>query len=109
MKGHADYVDIKGYVRKCTSCLKTMCDMGKDFHVPRKRNLRQWEKLRILTENGTKHHLFGSGCGCNGPGYAPQTLREAKADVRRSQERALEDEKKVPKFYSKGRNVEWNT
>jgi hypothetical protein len=105
MKDH----DTDGYVKKCTSCLKPMCMMGRDFHVPRRSNKKQWEKLRILTRNGTVDGVFATGCGCGGPGYIPRTLADAKADVRNAQERALKEEKAVPKFYHEGWNVKWNT
>lgn len=66
--------------RTCPTCREPMIDFGMDFKAPRKEATNQWKKLAILVERG---QLFGSGCGCNGPGWRPKTLGEA----RRSQKR----------------------
>ena len=56
----------------CPQCGQPMADMGKDFHAPRSRNVKQWEKVRALYSAGFS---FDS-CGCCGPGARPKTLRE---------------------------------
>ena len=46
--------------------------MGFDFEAPKKDDRKQWEKVRILFENGFNFY----SCGCCGPGYRPAHLRE---------------------------------
>ena len=62
-------------VVKCPDCGRPMANMGLDFKSPRRRDAKQWEKVRLLYRVGI---AYGS-CGCGGPGPRPQSLGEARA------------------------------
>jgi hypothetical protein len=49
-----------------------MSNMGMDFKAPKQNDGAQWEKVRILFENGFAFH----SCGCGGPGLRPARLRD---------------------------------
>lgn len=59
---------------KCPQCGEPMADMGHDFKAPKQSDVKQWEKIRILYNNGFTFH----SCGCTGPGYRPEKLNEVK-------------------------------
>jgi Ser/Thr protein kinase RdoA (MazF antagonist) len=61
--------------RRCGRCGGTMTAMGRDFAAPRRLAKNQWRKLEILVGEGVN---FAS-CGCQGPGWRPRTLAEAKS------------------------------
>ncbi len=60
---------------RCRRCANPMTRMGHDFHAPRKTAKAQWEKVRRLAGAGILFH----SCGCEGPGYRPRTLSDAKS------------------------------
>jgi DNA-directed RNA polymerase subunit RPC12/RpoP len=64
--------------QKCPECGDMMTRMGHDFQAPRKQNKNQWRKLRLLVAAG----ITFNSCGCEGPGYRPQTLSEAKNRIK---------------------------
>ena len=59
-------------VCKCPQCGKPMADMGHDFKAPKHKDVKQWEKVRILYEHGFTYH----SCGCCGPGLRPAELQD---------------------------------
>lgn len=63
---------------RCPNCGQGMKPMGHDFQAPRKQNKAQWRKVRLLYEAG----ITFNSCGCQGPGYRPKTLSEAKNTIR---------------------------
>jgi hypothetical protein len=69
----------------CPDCSTPMLDVGKDFHAPRRADLRQWRKVGLLVERGLLFH----SCGCSGPGPRPRTLADAQSQfgLRRSDRR----------------------
>lgn len=60
---------------KCARCGEPMALMGRDFHAPRQRDVRQWRKVELLLRHGYRYN----SCGCGGPGYRPRTLSEVPA------------------------------
>lgn len=62
----------------CPQCGCVMADIGHDFKAPPMRDLRQWEKVRLLFEGGATFH----SCGCGGPGYRPKKLSEVEQFMR---------------------------
>ena len=56
----------------CPQCRQPMADMGKDFKAPSQSDAKQWEKVRALYAAGFTFH----SCGCCGPGYRPEELRD---------------------------------
>lgn len=56
----------------CPHCGSEIHAMGRDFKAPRRRNIRQWRKVKKLYRNGVRF----SSCGCNGPGYRPKFLTQ---------------------------------
>ena len=58
----------------CPQCREPMADMGQDFEPPRRDDVEQWEKVRLLVENGFTFH----SCGCCGPGDYPAVLRDVR-------------------------------
>jgi len=58
----------------CPNCGEKMNNLGRDFKAPRKDNINQWKKIKLLFSRGVR---FDS-CGCTGPGYRPKTYAEAK-------------------------------
>lgn len=69
----------------CPDCRQPMFDVGRDFHVPRRADVRQWRKVGLLVERGLLFH----SCGCSGPGPRPRTLGDARSEfgLRRSDRR----------------------
>lgn len=65
----------------CPECGQPMEKMGRDFKVPAKSDIKQWAKVELLSKHGFR---FWS-CGCDGPGYAPGTLKDAKILIARKQ------------------------
>ena len=66
-------------VATCPECGGPMTNMGFDFAIPPRRDLKQWQKVRLLAE----HQVFFNGCGCGGPGYRPRTYGEARRTIDR--------------------------
>ena len=66
-----------GATKRCPHCRATLTVMGHDFKAPPRTNLLAWQKAEYLAAHGL---VFGS-CGCGGPGYAPQTMDEARTLV----------------------------
>ncbi len=61
-------------VCKCPQCGQKMADVGHDFKAPKQKNIKQWEKVRILYEHGYTYH----SCGCCGPGFRPVELKDVE-------------------------------
>ena len=80
----------------CPQCRKPMADMGLDFKAPPHDDVRQWEKVRLLVENGYNFH----SCGCCGPGYRPALLKEVR-DFVESQRSVSEGEALLRKIGSR--------
>ena len=57
---------------KCPQCGGLMADMGLDFKAPKMKDEEAWEHLKSLYSVGITFH----SCGCNGPGYIPNTKEE---------------------------------
>lgn len=55
----------------CPQCGQRMAEPGMDFHPPKQRDRKQWQKVEMLCRAGFR---FGS-CGC-GDGYRPRSLNE---------------------------------
>lgn len=69
---------------KCPQCGGPMVDLGLDFKPPSQRDVRQWEKVRVLYAHG---YVYRS-CGDGGPGYRPRTLSEVPAFLARQPPRS---------------------
>lgn len=54
---------------KCPDCMELMADMGLDFESPKKDDVKKWKHLQSLYSVGITFH----SCGCNGPGYIPNS------------------------------------
>lgn len=52
----------------CPQCARPMADMGLDFQLPKKSDLKAWKASQMLWEVGETFH----GCGCSGPGFQPR-------------------------------------
>ncbi|MFC4098892.1 hypothetical protein [Paenibacillus xanthanilyticus] len=74
---------------RCPQCGETMKDMGHDFQAPKQTDLKQWKKVELLYRHGYTYH----SCGCDGPGYRPATLAEAKVFVRKKARARSEGER----------------
>lgn len=64
----------------CPQCSQPMADMGHDFKPPPMKEIKQWKKVQMLFEHGFTFH----SCGCCGPGYRPDQLKEVEDFVRSS-------------------------
>lgn len=68
-----------GRVLRCPQCRQPMSNMGWDFRVPKQTDAEQWEKTKLLIENG---YNFQSYCYWNeshkGPGPRPARLRDVE-------------------------------
>ncbi|WP_301002368.1 hypothetical protein [Capsulimonas corticalis] len=67
-------VDTKSRDFRCPQCKTPMANMGKDFKAPRQADVKQWQKVEQLYNNG---YIFSS-CGCGGSGDRPATLQEVQ-------------------------------
>ena len=54
----------------CPQCKSKMHSMGLDFKTPKQNDIKQWQKVEILYQNGFTYH----SCGCCGPGLRPAEL-----------------------------------
>lgn len=78
----------------CPECGEPMADMGLDFKMPRKQDVRQWRKVEILCRHGVTFHT----CGC-GAGYRPSTVCEVGPFLaERDKQRQSEGERLVARF-----------
>jgi DNA-directed RNA polymerase subunit RPC12/RpoP len=78
-----DDIELELKEAKCPQCGNLMANMGKDFEAPKKGAVKEWEHIKRLYSVGITFH----SCGCNGPGYIPNTtesliayLQEIKKD-----------------------------
>jgi hypothetical protein len=46
--------------RKCPECSKPMTDMGAFFEPPRKLNVKRWNVMRVLADNGYRFNTKDS-------------------------------------------------
>ena len=58
----------------CPQCGEQMASMGHDFKPPPMKSVKQWQKVRLLFENGFTFHSCGGGVG-----HRPKELREVEA------------------------------
>ena len=61
----------------CPECKQPMHSMGPDFQAPRKHDVQQWRKVKMLYDNSFAYH----SCGC-GAGHRPKRLSEVEAFLR---------------------------
>ena len=59
--------------RLCPQCRTPMTNMGTDFKAPAQKNVKQWEKVRLLAQAGVK---FFPQQGTQLPGERPDTLAD---------------------------------
>jgi hypothetical protein len=81
----------------CPQCGGALHNLGKDFKVPRQRDVKGWQKVEQLYQHGIR---FGS-CGCGGPGYRPKRLNEVERFLATSEEvlrRKSEGERLLERF-----------
>jgi len=82
----------------CPQCGKPMAHLGHDFKAPPRHDVKQWEKIRVLFRHGFAFHA----CGCGGPGYRPEHLREVEAFVA-TQKPVSEGERLLRRFRNRSR------
>lgn len=58
----------------CPECKEPMHSMGLDFKAPRKHDVQQWRKVKMLYDNGFTYHTCGYGAG-----HRPKRLSEVTA------------------------------
>lgn len=61
----------------CPECKQPMHSMGLDFKAPRKHDVQQWRKVKMLCDNGFTYNSCGCGSGCR-----PKRLSEMDAFLR---------------------------
>jgi predicted RNA-binding Zn-ribbon protein involved in translation (DUF1610 family) len=59
----------------CPQCGATMWNAGVHFRSPKRNDLRQWVKVRVLAAHGFRF-ANAACCGWYGPGPRPRTLGE---------------------------------
>ena len=64
----------------CPDCNQNMHCMGFDFEAPKKSDIKQWAKVALLYRHGFAYH----SCGCCGPGYRPECLKEVETFIHES-------------------------
>jgi DNA-directed RNA polymerase subunit RPC12/RpoP len=57
---------------KCPHCGSLTADMGLDFKSPKMNDVKSWNHLRNLFKSGVTFH----SCGCQGPGYIPNSTEK---------------------------------
>jgi hypothetical protein len=67
-----------------------LVDVGLDFKAPPSHNLKQWEKVRILVQNGYTFH----SCGCGGAGKRPRLLNQVSTFLAEKQQEKEASEQK---------------
>lgn len=73
--GHhlADLIErYNDVIRKCPECGAPMADVGRDLKTPRQSDVKAWKAIQGLYRVGHAFHT----CGCDGPGWIPQTPSE---------------------------------
>lgn len=64
--------EIENREIKCPECSSLMADLGLDFKAPKKSAAKEWKIVESLYRIGKVFH----SCGCEGPGYIPQNLKD---------------------------------
>jgi hypothetical protein len=52
--------DASATPRKCPECAKPMTDMGAFFEPPRKLNVKRWNVMKVLADNGYRFNTKDS-------------------------------------------------
>ena len=63
----------------CPECAGKLQSMGPDFKAPKRNDIEQWQKVKLLADNGIYFH----SCGCSGPGERPNRLRDVPSFLER--------------------------
>lgn len=79
-----------------------MFDLGFDFKAPKQNDIKQWQKIEILFQNGFTYH----SCGC-GPGLRPAELNQLEEFLAGNLEKS-EGEKLLALIAEKTRNKRGN-
>lgn len=66
---HEEY---KSATHRCPECGTPMIDMGMDFKTPPQADVKAWQRFRGMYRVGHAFHT----CGCDGPGYIPQSTND---------------------------------
>ena len=66
--------DFHAAQHKCPECGGLMADLGLDFKPPKQTDVRAWKAIAGMYRVG---HEWWT-CGCNGPGWVPQSPSEFK-------------------------------
>jgi len=64
----------------CPQCKKQLCEMGRAFRAPKKSEVSQWKKVKILWDAGYRFHSHTS----NRIQY-PKTIKEIDAFIKANQ------------------------
>ncbi|WP_343663870.1 hypothetical protein [Chryseobacterium mucoviscidosis] len=64
--------EIENREIKCPEYSSLMADLGLDFKAPKKSTAKEWKIVESLYRIGKVFH----SCGCEGPGYIPQNLKD---------------------------------
>jgi hypothetical protein len=75
----------------CPDCGEAAVNLGRHFKPPKRRDGRQWEKVRFLVEHGFRFQKIRTGSSGQSVPY-PETLEEAKSFVVRYKDQALASE-----------------
>ncbi|MBL6446385.1 hypothetical protein JMN32_08705 [Fulvivirga sp. 29W222] len=75
----------ESYDAKCPECGNLMADMGLDFEVPSKKDIKAWNHVKDLYKIGVTFH----SCGCTGPGYIPKDKQALILFLREKREKFL--------------------
>jgi len=74
---------------ECPNCHSTAYNFGRHFKAPKKSNLKQWEKIRFLFQNGFHFQKIYINGDLNNSVSYPETLQEAKEFVNKYKEQAI--------------------
>lgn len=67
--------EYRNATRKCPKCGGEMVDMGLDFKPPIQKDEKAWKTLQGMYRIGHAFHT----CGCNGPGWIPQSTSDYRS------------------------------
>lgn len=80
-KREVDFTQTQPLTLSCHNCPGTAYNLGRHFKVPKRTDLRQWQKIEFLLKHGFRFQKIRTGNNHHDTVPYPQTLAQAKEFV----------------------------
>lgn len=88
--------EFQSVTHRCSECGDPMIDMGLDFKPPKQSDAKAWKRLQGMYRVG---HAFQT-CGCNGPGWIPQSTSDYRSYLVSMKKQYEEQVKQIQKNHN---------